>query len=235
MPSNTPLVGITSDLIERSPGRWSVAVARAYGDRVVAAGGIPVLLPPDPQLAAAHAAACDAFVFTGGNDPNMRQFGRETHPSATLMHPQRQEYETTLLCILRTDHPTKPVLGICLGMQMMCLDAGGELNQHLPDTHSTAAAHRDADHPITPVVAVGEGCPTWLAAGGMGNSNHHQAVANPGRDMRVLAVGDDGVIEAVVNPQRQFYVGVQWHPERTADERLGADVFRSLVQAAKRG
>lgn len=233
MATKRPLIGITSDLIERSPGRWSAAVGQAYCERVAEAGGVPVVLPPVASLVQEHAAACDAFVFTGGNDPDLSRWGIKNHPEATLMVPARQDYELRLLEVLKQDYPRKPVLGICLGMQMMCLEAGGTLHQHLPDIVVTAQQHRNSDHAVKAVATIEEGCPAWLAEGGVGNSNHHQGVSNPGPGMRILATSDDGVIEAVVDHSRPFYVGVQWHPERTADDKLGKDVFRALVAAVK--
>jgi putative glutamine amidotransferase len=229
------LVGITSDLIERTQGRWSCAVGLGYCEAVAEAGGVPVLMPPLAELAAEHARRFDAFVFTGGNDPDMRRWGIENHPEAKLMDPRRQAYELELLRLLREEHSRKAVLGICLGMQMMCLDAGGSLHQHLPDVVKSADAHRDADHVIKVVVGREDGCPDWLAEGGMCSSNHHQGILSPGPNMQILATGEDGVIEAVRDASRKYYVGVQWHPERTKDVRLGMGVFREFVAAGGRG
>ncbi|MCC6426385.1 MAG: gamma-glutamyl-gamma-aminobutyrate hydrolase family protein [Phycisphaerales bacterium] len=228
-----PLIGITSDLFERSEGKWSAAVALPYCENIAKAGGIPLILPPIPDSVADHAIACDAFIFTGGNDPDTRQWGIPMHPLAKPLHPQRQAYETRLLELLRTQHGQVPVLGICLGMQMMCLDAGGKLDQHLGDSLPTADTHRNSHHAIMPILSLDQGCPAWLASGGLAASNHHQGIADPGRTMTVLAKSDDGIIEAVVDRSRPYYYGVQWHPERTADSRLGLDVFRSLIGAAR--
>jgi putative glutamine amidotransferase len=193
---------------------------------VAAAGGLPVLLPPIAELAAEHARRCDAVVFTGGDDPRTEPFGRPTHPKATPVRPERQMYESALLEILRERQPRTPVLGVCLGMQMMALHAGGVLNQHMPDTMKDAARHWDASHAIVP----GEGEP--LIRGGMARSKHRQAVEDPG-SLKVIARADDGVIEAVRDLSRPFYVGVQWHPERTEDAGLGAALFKALVAAAR--
>lgn len=227
MPNTRPLIGITADLVERSPGTWSISLAESYADHVARAGAIPVVLPPIPDLVPAHAAAVDGVVFTGGSDPDMTQWGVPVHPRASLMHPTRQRYETLLLAYLREQTPDVPVLGICLGMQLMCLDAGGTINQHLPESCPTAHRHRAAVHPVSPE----QDAPAWLPPGEVA-SNHHQGVVDPGHELRIAARGDDGVIEAVLSRARPFYVGVQWHPERTADPRLGLGVFKALVRAA---
>jgi len=246
-----PVIGITADLVEPAsadparPSRPRATVAMAYCEMIARAGGVPVVLPPLPALAPEHVRRCDGFVLTGGDDPRTEPFGEPTHPKASpLVHPRRQEYETALLRLL--DAPAEaggagggPVLGVCLGMQMMALVAGGSLCQHLPDEVPTADRHAgnsvhpvrlvgDAPHPILVFGKAGEAGP----GAGEVMSSHHQAVRSPGR-LRVVAVADDGVIEAIDDPTRRFYLGVQWHPERTADEALGAGLFAKLVEAAR--
>ena len=229
-----PLIGITADVVSADPlgpqqQRLRAVAAMTYVDAVADAGGVPIVLPAVPGLAAEHARVCDGLVLTGGADPRMEAFGRVTHARATCMNPQRQAYETALLAALEA-RAEKPVLGICLGMQMMALHAGGDLCQHLPDVLASAARHAgDTVHGVQPTAVV-EGRAGTLAAGGV-TSNHHQAVSEPG-SLRVLAKSDDGVIEAVDDPARRFYLGVQWHPERTSYPPLGLDLFRRLVRAA---
>lgn len=219
-----PLVGITADVELR--GASNVASCRmSYAEAVAAAGGVPVLLSPLPRLAAEHARRCQALVFTGGDDPRTEAFGVPTHPKATPLHPLRQEYELALLEALR-DRPGTPVLGICLGMQIMALHAGGMLDQRMEETRADAGRHFDATHPVVP-----EGAGVGLISPGAVWSRHRQAVRDAGR-LAVAARADDGVIEAVVDPKRAFYVGVQWHPERTEERALGAEVFRRLIAAA---
>ncbi|TVQ62255.1 MAG: gamma-glutamyl-gamma-aminobutyrate hydrolase family protein [Phycisphaerales bacterium] len=180
------------------------------------------------RLARAHAAACDGFVFAGGDDPRTERYGEPTHPRANPVHPDRQAYEEALLRVL--DEPAfahKPVLGVCLGMQMMALHRGGSLVQHMPDEIPTHADHMDDRvHEIEP-------CETHAAVrGGAITSWHRQCVRSAG-SMRIVARAPDGVIEAIDDPARAFYVGVQWHPERTRDAALGDDVFRALVGAVR--
>jgi len=233
-----PLVAVTPDIETAPSGRLVETCPLAYFDAIQHAGAIPVVPAPIPELAAAHARLFDAFVFTGGNDPAMEDFGKPTHPAATLVHPRRQQYELALLNALRDLEPRRPVLGICLGMQMMTLHAGGDINQHLPDTLPTHSQHKNAVHPV---LAAHETTPRWLPAltpllpaelrsALTVQSNHHQAVSDPGT-LLVLARSDDGVIEGVGDPGRPFYLGVQWHPERTKSADLGAGVFEALVRA----
>jgi putative glutamine amidotransferase len=226
-----PVIGITTDIAdpapEGAPPKLRATLSLTYIRAVTAAGGLPVLLPPVLELAYEFARRCDAFVFTGGDDPRTEPFGEPTHPKATPVHPDRQAFEIALLDELLR-RPAAPVLGVCLGMQMMALHAGGALHQHMPDVLPTAEDHRhDATHPIKTVIE-----PHPVIEPGAVTSHHRQAVRAPGR-LRVVAVAPDGVIEAIDDPARPFYVGVQWHPERTAFEPLGATIFARLVQAAR--
>lgn len=217
----TPLVGITCDVdASREPARAQAAMT--YVRAVVRAGGVPVLLPPALEAVPGHLRACDAFVFSGGDDPRTEPFGAPTHPKATPVHAERQAYETALLRALAAEAPDRPVLGICLGMQMMGLIAGARLDQHMPDTLGEGAApHWKQPHPIL----IG-GVEAGTAA-----SSHRQRLIDAG-SLEVTALAPDGVIEGVRDPRRAHYRGVQWHPERTEHEPLGLELFRALVRAA---
>jgi len=226
-----PLIGITANVDERS-----FNVRRGYADAVLAAGGLPVLLtPPDPAIADPITIARDVvarlegFVFTGGADPRTEAYGEPTHPLATTVHPHRQAFEEALLRALDARRDT-PVLGVCLGMQMMTLHAGGALHQHLPEILETAPDHtEDRTHRIK-IIA-----PDPVLTAGEVNSNHHQGVRDVGGagTLRVIGVAHDGVIEAVRDPARPFYLGVQWHPERMGEGLLGWGLFRALVDRAR--
>lgn len=222
-----PLIAITPDIVEPSAGKVRMQSSVRYVDAVANAGGMPVVLSPIEALIPEQLRRFDGFVLTGGDDPRMEPFGGVTHPGTTSLHPRRQAYETTLIRAL-LESPEVPVLGICLGMQMLALCAGGELDQYLPDHLASADQHRyDAVHPVEPRGG------TWLSAGSV-TSYHKQAVRVCPSGFRVTAESPDRVIEAIesTNPHASFCLGVQWHPERTADRNLGLGVLERFVSAA---
>lgn len=221
-PPALPLIGITC-LVDEPNTR----IRRAYADAVFAAGAIPIHLPvprPEHRPAAVelYLRICDGFVLTGGFDPITEHYGEPTDPRVTREHPDRQAFEEALLKAL--DHERdRPVLGVCLGMQLMALHAGGRLNQWMSDSVPTHAQHYDDHrHPITLQID-----PAPIPEGEV-TSWHRQSVDDPGR-LRVIAAAPDGVIEAIDDPHRPFYLGVQWHPERTASPELGLNLFKALV------
>lgn len=230
-----PVVGITMDLAEvaSSTGpRLRAECGMAYAACVQAAGGTPLFLPPLVEEIQAHLAIIDGLVLTGGGDPRMEPFGAATHPEARLMHEQRQRYETALLAAIN-DRPELPVLGICLGMQMLALASGGSLEQHLPDRLGPAAErHRSTSHPIALDASAAHTLGLRGPATGEVASFHHQAVRSPGK-LRVIATDSDGTIEAVTDPACGYRVGVQWHPERTQDRALGQAIFDEFVRRCR--
>lgn len=224
-----PIVGITTDVIDRN-GRDTSIVAVAYANAVAAAGGLPVLLTPLVEMTGAYVEMIDALVLTGGDDPRMEPFGGVTHPKATPLHPLRQAFESGLIVRVSAERPELPVLGVCLGMQMLALHAGGAMDQYMPERRADASRHWEGEHGVEPT---GEAVAAGLSVGrGLVRSRHKQAVIDPG-SMCVVAMSDDGVIEAIADPQRPFVLGVQWHPERTEDPVLGVELFRRLVGAVR--
>lgn len=227
-----PLIGITVSVHEVESG-LEYTSSWHYSRAVAEAGGVPVLLPEEPDLAEAYAQRCDGFVLSGGDDPRMEPFGVPTHPQATVIHPRRQAFDLALLAALERQ-PPKPTLGICLGMQLMTLVHGGTLHQHLPEVCPDAPRHRRQEHEVT--LEGRAGLLAKLAGALQGRpvvwSNHHQAAATAGR-LLVTARGPGAVIEAVEDPSRPFYLGVQWHPERGNDSPLNQGLLASLVRACR--
>jgi putative glutamine amidotransferase len=226
-----PVIGITCDTVAgHSPQKWKYESPHPYAQSIVAAGGTPLLLPYETDCIGHYLDLCNGFILSGGDDPDTAAFGEPVHPQARVIHPQRQAFETALLAAL--DPAPHPVLGVCLGMQLMALHHGGQLHQHMPDAPDIgaqrAAAHDRREHPLQTV----PDAPAWLATGSTVYSRHHQAVAHPGR-LSILA-HYDGVVEAIGRPTAdRFYLGVQWHPECTGDAVLGAGLIRRLVEACR--
>lgn len=247
-----PIIGISVDNRDNTAasGRYESPVA--YSRCVAASGGVPLLLPHEPDLAGRYVEACDGLVLTGGVDPATEAFGQPMHPQARPMDAGRQAFELALLDAADCQ-PDKPVLGICLGMQLMALRARARLHQYLPDVLDDALVHQDDnrhgvalcvdrstlfDGPLEgdDLIVVSWHRQAVSAEGdGGGGAAHVARNTHGGRcgRLRVVAVAHDGVVEAVDDPGRAFYVGVQWHPERGGDGPLNRGLFDRFVAACR--
>ena len=233
-----PLVGITLD--SEAPGGWSrypwYALRQNYAAAVAEAGGLPVALPHDTDLAADWLVRLDALIVTGGAfdiDPAM--YGEGDRHETVVLKEGRTAAELALLRgALQRD---MPVLGICGGEQLMAVALGGTLIQHIPDSipdcvaHEQKTRHDEPGHPVT--VAAGSllaritGTERMLV-----NTSHHQAVRDAGPGVIVNAVAPDGVVEGIEDPRYRFCLGVQWHPEFHTDPG-DALIFRALVESCR--
>ncbi len=224
-----PIIGITTYVEPASWGVWhdleTTLIPHAYTEAVTLAGGRAVLLPPD-DLDAGVIRVLDGLVLGGGADLDPALYGAQPEP-LTDTRPDRDVAEMALARgALAAD---LPILGVCRGMQLLTVAAGGTLHQHLPDVLG-----HEKHRPAPGVYGSHEArfTPGSKIAGLMGDDvgiqcYHHQGVADAG-SLTVTGRAEDGMAEAVEDPGHRFLLGVQWHPEVTRDKRL----FGALVNAA---
>jgi gamma-glutamyl-gamma-aminobutyrate hydrolase PuuD len=234
-----PLIGLSTYVVEARWGPWEQRAALLpdpYFELVAVAGGRPMLLPapstaPDGPGAGAREviAVLDGLVLTGGGDVDPLSYGEEPDPEVDAVDPNRDAGERALLrAALEID---LPVLAICRGCQVLNVELGGALYQHLPDLVGHTD-HRRAPALFGDVEVETE--PGSLAARVFGDRPtvrcaHHQAIRELGRGLVPTARTHDGVVEAVELPSARFVLGVQWHPEEGGDQRP----FDALVARAR--
>jgi putative glutamine amidotransferase len=234
-----PLIGICTALERARWGVWdqpAMLLPRNYIDAIQRAGGIALMLPPDPRVVAEPDYVLDlidGLVLAGGADVDPQSYGAERDPKTMHTVPERDDFELALA--RRAIERDIPFLGICRGLQVMNVAQGGTLIQDLP----TALGHSDhcrvpgsfdgADHPVH----LRGGSQAAKAAGGERTptlSHHHQGIGVLGEDLVVTGWADlDELPEAIEVPDKRFALGVQWHPE--ADER--SQVIATLVEEAR--
>ncbi|WP_326783448.1 gamma-glutamyl-gamma-aminobutyrate hydrolase family protein [Streptomyces sp. NBC_00151] len=226
--SKRPVIGIAA---YREQARWNIwdtdatVIHQSFVRGVTEAGGRAVVLPPDDQDADVLD-RLDGLLLPGGVDIDPARYGQDRHPATDRARPDRDAGELLLLdAALERD---LPVLGVCRGLQLLALLYGGTLHQHLPDVlgHSRHQPREGVlgEHEV--IFAAGSRAAAVYGSSSSVNSHHHQGIADPGR-LWVTAHSDDGLPEAVEDPDRRWVLGVQWHPELSG----GRALFAAFVSA----
>ena len=231
--TSPPVIGLTTDRESATWGVWTQPadlLPAVYVRSVEAAGGSAVLLPPQSLTAAvALVARLDGLIVTGGADVDPHRYGQQPHQH-TRVRPDRDAWELAVLAAAEV--AGLPTLGICRGMQVMAVRAGGTLIQHLPEVvgHAEHGPEGDAFGWTSIRTTPGSMVASLVGDAVQVSCHHHQAVLeHPG--FTVSARAADGTVEALEDPDRRFWVGVQWHPEYGDDHEL----FAGLVRAAATG
>ena len=236
-----PYVGVNAELVPATKtAAPAIRLPLGYLDVIVAAGGLPVVVPPvgrDVDLDA-YLDRLDGFVLVGGHgDLDPRKHGLPTHPAVRLM-PERREENDRLLVRLLTQRRL-PLLAVGLGMQQLNVACGGTLFLHLPEDLPRALPHRDpagGAHRHTCMIEPGTRMEEIYGPGEIRvNSNHHQAVRQVAKGMRVAARSPDGVIESIETTDANWFcIGVQWHPEADTATALDLQLWECFIQACLR-
>ena len=223
-----PVIGITGNYED-----LTCKLGRGYYQSVVAAGGVPVVIPPvaDKHVVINTLEHVDALILSGGSDINPLWAGEEPSPK---LHGINQERDLSELLIARLAYNRQiPMLGICRGIQTLATAFGGKVAQDISDV-ATIKHSQDADRsePTHTVIVDEESqlFDIYKSAKLMVNSFHHQAVAEAGDKFKVVAKSPDGIIEAMESSEFKSILGVQWHPECLEE---GLPLFQWLVNEAK--
>lgn len=228
-----PLIGITSVYkVDKESGSGSTLVNFAYVKAVAENSGVPVVLPTisGVEILQRYVEELDGLVLVGGADIPPSAYGQQPHETVKVVPSQRYDFERKLISLwLSSD---KPLLGVCLGMQFTNVVAGGTLIQDIPSQVGTKVVHRgDKVYHWVKIE------PDSFLAKILGTnkafvySNHHQAVKDVGKGLKIVARSDDGVIEALERIDGEFGLFVQWHPEGMDDAEHRNAIYGALVQA----
>jgi putative glutamine amidotransferase len=232
-----PVIGLTTYKQRAQTGVWDVTAAflpAVYFEAVQRAGGIPVLLPPQPADSEAVSRVLDGvdgLIVTGGADVDPARYGQDAAPATDQPHLERDAWEDALLTA--AIERELPFLGICRGMQVLNVNRGGSLHQHVPDVVGDDRFRIGKGQFATNEVVTEPGSELDALVGAKlpVKSYHHQAVDAVGEGLRVTARTGDGIVQAVELEGVPFGVAVQWHPEEDAAEDVR--LFAGLVDAAR--
>lgn len=242
-----PIILITSYYVDRSEitrtpirGKKNQDFAICtfdYINAVEKAGGVPIVAPSigDAETISSMLAMADGILFSGGEDVHPNYYREDITEKNLMISDTRDRFEMQLAELALKS--SKPILGICRGMQLLNAAAGGTLHQDLkthightvPNTPKEKRLHKIELVENTRLFGV------YGAGQKEVNSFHHQAVKDLADIYRPTAFAEDGIIEAYELKEDRFVVGVQWHPEMLHEaypEEL--EIFRSFIGCARK-
>jgi putative glutamine amidotransferase len=212
-----------------------------YEESITRAGGEVHSVTPGVDSPMDIVATADGILLAGGGDVLPSIYGHAAHATFDAAEAGRDAFELELVRL--ASEADVPLFAICRGIQVLNVARGGTLIQHLPDEIAS-----DVDHNVRePRFAIAHD--VWVTAGSLldrlmretesdegfpVNSRHHQAVKTLGTGLVTTATAPDGVVEAIEDPSKRFFLGVQWHPEnfyRTGEFRA---LFEGFVEAARK-
>ncbi len=239
----TPIIAVTAKT-EELRNRPQTTIPTAYAKVIEEAGGISVIIPitDRKEYISQIARLADGFLFSGGDDLHPKYYGEEPLADIVISPDERTEFEIELL--REVMQLRKPVLGICLGAQLINVAMGGTLYQDIPSQIENPLNHRDQHY-----IRIVEGTTLYRIIGEIQKqvrddmeascldeisifSTHHQSVRTLGKRLIASAMSSDCVIEAIEQPDHPFLIGVQWHPEREPESIYTKSLFHALIKAA---
>ena len=221
-----PLIGITSNY-----EGMDATLRYAYYNKVIEAGGIPVIIPPvsDRHVIVGTLDSLDGLILSGGGDYNPLWSGEEPSPRLHNINSKRDLPE---LLITRLAYNRQiPMLGICRGIQTLAVALDGHVAQDIASPtikHSQDADRGEVTHSVT-LHKNSEICRLYGTQNIFVNSFHHQAVSDAGQRFWVTATAPDGTIEAIESTEQKSIMGVQWHPEWLES---GLPIFKWMIRKA---
>ena len=230
-----PIIGVLAEIDDECNTR----VQNPYIHAIEKSGGIPILFPyvSDNETIGRLVDLCDGFFFTGGADIHPKHYGEKAKESLGNLQEHRDEFEFRVFeKVIKT---AKPILAICRGAQLVNIALGGTLYQDIPSELQTTISHRQSEPKFSPShdVKIMINTPLYemvRTAQIKVNSCHHQAIKTLGKGLEMMAVAEDGIIEAVYASGERYLRAYQWHPERLFKTDVhNRMIFEDFVHACK--
>lgn len=230
-----PMIGLNADYRSATYDRPAYSVVTGgYYDSILAAGGIPVVIPPmkDDDDLAAVLRTLQGFILIGGSDLDPRNDGFMMHPSIRPMDRRRELFDRRLVKTIRKRR--LPLFGIGAGMQLINVGCGGNLFLHIPEDVPEAVPHKDpqdVEHRHSLVIETDSLMERVFGEGEIRvNSRHHMAVDEVAPGFRVTARCPDGIIECIESIQEDWFaLGTQFHPEAGSASALDIRIFEEFI------
>jgi len=231
-----PIIGVSTNLKD-----YVLSVSTDYLDAITSSGGVPIVLANlNDEDIQSIALLLDGLLLTGGGDVDPTLFFEEPIPHLGNVSPERDNFEIALTqTMLKLN---KPILGICRGIQILNIAAGGNIYQDIYSQfdkpllqHTQLAPRHHASHfiQIEKATKLHEILESDLVKV---NSFHHQAVKKIPKPFEICAIANDGLIEAIESKEHDFVLGIQWHPEGMfkKNDSSSVSIFQAFIKACQK-
>lgn len=230
-----PKIGILSDVSNDQ----NVLTFATYIKALECVDALPIVLPyaSKDETLEQLLALCDGILFTGGVDIDPKHYGAVKKETCGDIQPYRDELELKVFDMARK--AGKPILAICRGIQLVNVAMGGSLYQDISSEVPSEISHVQSEGRFEPshTVQVMAETPLYDLVGAeriIANSFHHQAIQRLADGLAVMAVADDGIVEAVYGTDSQYLRAYQWHPERLAETHPHhRGIFEDFIRACR--
>ncbi|MCX8035285.1 MAG: gamma-glutamyl-gamma-aminobutyrate hydrolase family protein [Candidatus Dojkabacteria bacterium] len=212
-------------------------VRETYIMKIIEAGGIPIVIPSidNEDIINLVLDEADGILLTGGSDIDPQLYNRERHEKTVMKEPQRDIFEISL--VQKAMSARIPILGICRGAQILAVANGGELYQHILDITDTKHGADDYDDLFKPEfrhkVFVQKDSKVFEIIKTEEieiTSAHHQAVKNPGKNMRIVGTTADGITEIIEHEDKDYFcIGFQGHIETQSEDAI-KQIFLPFIE-----
>ncbi|MXQ53676.1 gamma-glutamyl-gamma-aminobutyrate hydrolase family protein [Shimazuella alba] len=231
-----PMIAVTMALDEKK-----YYVNKDYIQSIVQAGGIPFVISNinDPLMIQKMVRSCDGLLLTGGEDVDPNHYGEEPLPQIGVIVPERDELELHVVRLFLQQN--KPIFAICRGCQLLNVAFGGDLYQDIPSQTASIINHEQKaprGYPYHSIKVFAQSLLYRILQQEKirVNSYHHQAAKTIREPLRVCAIADDGIVEAIESSIHDFVLGVQWHPEGMAivHDKYAQMLFDAFIHASQK-
>jgi len=233
-----PKIGITCNVANKNSDFYTNIHYRNI-DVIYKAGGLPIILPSTGEECEEYLDILDGIYFSGGIDVNPMFFGEDPICGIGSTNIERDKFEIELYKkAVRID---RPMLGICRGMQVINIAAGGTIYQDLSAQLPNCICHSQGGSPRSDYfhkILIEENSKLYNIYKNKEiytNTFHHQSIKDVAPGFKITAKTKDGVIEAIESINNRYIVAVQWHPEHmyyAHDEHF--EIFKSFVDECKK-
>ncbi len=228
-------IGVSMNYRVTQSGTHRAYIDSPYVDLLANLGvqPVPIAITDSCEILQKSLEGLGGVLFTGGMDLDPALWDEPMHPKSELVHPRRQKYDFDLYKAVTQRQ--LPIMGICLGLQMINVYHGGSLYQHLPESPGQVDHGREHHHTSHELQLNSDSMLYgWLSQESVSvASGHHQGIRRLGNGLLAVGTASDGVIEAIERPDYPFLIAVQWHPEKDPDNEVNCTVVKKFLESAK--